>query len=130
MHRPGDSLQEGSTMTSHFHSATLPTFEDTRPAPYLAAEGSAIARYWSTATLPPAQPLPQDSWLIELPEVDPPPAPTRLQREGRVPLALRIAGLAAATLLTLFALGLAASLLDAPGARGVGAREQLAIRVL
>ena len=80
-------------MTSHsFRSATLPTFEETRPARSFAAEASAIARYGSTATRAPVQPLPQDSWLIELPEVDPPPAPVRLPREWRAPLWLRIGG--------------------------------------
>jgi hypothetical protein len=96
-------------MSNRFRStATLPSFEDTRPAPYYAAAGQRpVAFAWSTATVTPAQPLPQDAWLIELPEIDPP------RQERVVPLWLRVAGMVAAALLTLFALGLAASLLDA-----------------
>jgi hypothetical protein len=94
-------------------SATLPSFEDTRPAPYLTAEWSRTtpsAGRWSTV-LPPARPLPQDAWLIELPQVDPPPTPARAERHA--PLWLRVVGLAAAALLALLALAVAASLLDA-----------------
>jgi hypothetical protein len=92
-------------------AATLPSFEDTRPAPYYAGDRSPSFA-WSTATVAPAQPLPQDAWLLELPEVDP-PRPERV-----VPLWLRVVGMAAAALLTLFALGLAASLLDAHAGTG------------
>jgi hypothetical protein len=88
-------------------TATLPSFEETRPAPYYAASERPGGYAWSTATLAPAAPLPQDAWLLELPEVDP-PRPERV-----VPLWLRVVGMVAAALLTLFALGLAASLLDA-----------------
>jgi hypothetical protein len=89
-------------------TATLPSFEETRPAPYYAAATDRPVSFaWSTATVAAAQPLPQDAWLLELPEVDP-PRPERV-----VPLWLRVVGMVAAALLTLFALGLAASLLDA-----------------
>jgi hypothetical protein len=101
-------------------SAALPAFEETRPAPYWAAAHTATAtgpaHGWSTATLAPAAPLPQDAWLIDLPEVDPEPVQRRESGAWRWP---RIAGLASAALLTLFALGLAASLLD--GQRALGA---------
>jgi hypothetical protein len=94
-------------MSNTFRStATLPSFEETRPAPYYAVERP-TAYAWSTATIAAAQPLPQDAWLIELPPMDP-PRPERV-----VPLWLRVVGMVAAALLTLFALGLAASLLDA-----------------
>jgi hypothetical protein len=72
-------------MSSTFRSsaASLPSFEETRPAPYFAAAerpGGGFA--WSTATVAPAAPLPQDAWLLELPEVDP-PRPEREQRQQR-----------------------------------------------
>jgi hypothetical protein len=99
------------SITFRSNAAALPSFEDTRPAPYYAGDRSPSFA-WSTATVAPAAPLPQDAWLIDLPEVDP-PRPERV-----VPLWLRVVGMAAAALLTLFALGLAASLLDAHAGSG------------
>ena len=101
-----------STFFRSSAAATLPSFEDTRPAPYYAGDRGPSSFVWSTATVAPAQPLPQDAWLLELPEVDP-PRPERV-----VPLWLRVVGMVAAALLTLFALGLAASLLDAHAGSG------------
>ena len=100
-------------MTSMLRSAALPAFEETRPAPYWT--GSDAPSTGPTATLAPAAPLPQDSWLIDLPEIEPEPAPVAWLSGWRWP---RIAGLAVAALLTLFALGLAASLLDAQHRHG------------
>jgi hypothetical protein len=99
------------SLHSRSNAAALPSFEDTRPAPYYAGDRSPSFA-WSTATVAPAAPLPQDAWLLELPEVDP-PRPERV-----VPLWLRVTGMVAAALLTLFALGLAASLLDAHASNG------------
>ncbi len=105
--------------TSRSTAAALPSFEDTRPAPYYAGDRRPSFA-WSTATVAPAQPLPQDAWLLELPQVDP-PRPERV-----VPSWLRVVGMVAAALLTLVALGLAASLLDAHAAGG--ARVAVAAR--
>jgi hypothetical protein len=105
-------------MPMSYRSNVLSDFEDTRPAPHYAAVTDRSAAFaWSTATLAPAQPLPQDAWLLELPEVD------HSRPERVVPLWLRVAGMAAAALLTLFALGLAASLLDAHA----GSSERVAV---
>jgi hypothetical protein len=85
--------------------APFATFEDTRPATY--------------ATRPRTGPVAPTPWparqerLDELPEVDPIGPSRRPPQDRRASRTLRVAGLAVATLLALFALGLAASLLDA-----------------
>lgn len=114
-------------MKTQYRSALLPTFEDTRPAPYFAAEAAAVARLGAGTMRATARPpLPRDGWLRELPPVDVLSASTWDDRHS--PRWLRIAGLVAAVLLTLFALGLAASLLDAQRSRGADGREHLAAK--
>lgn len=116
-------------MKLQLRSATLPAFEETRPAHYFASEGAIgpVTLSWSAAPSAPARPLPQDTWLHELPQID--ASPALAHDERRAPRWLRVAGLAAAALLTLFALGLAASLLDAQRSRGADGREHLAAKV-
>ena len=110
-------------------SATMPGFEETRPAYYFAAESPVAARYRSGATAAPAKPLPQDTWLRELPPVDVTPDRSFALAgdDRRPPRWLRVAGLAAAALLALFALGLAASLLDTQRGHDVHRAEQMGL---
>jgi hypothetical protein len=96
-------------MSSLLQVTALPGFEDTRPA------------YWQPAQVIASRPLPQDAWLLELPPLDPPSRP-----QGRLARWLRVAGLAAAALLALVALGLAATLLDAQMAYRGGVERAVA----
>jgi hypothetical protein len=114
-------------MKLQLRSPVLLDFEDTRPAPHFGCD--TLVRPPSAPTRATARPpLPQDSWLRELPLVA--GSSALAWPERRAPHWLRVAGLAAAALLALFALGLAASLLDAQRSdRGADGREHLAARV-
>lgn len=116
-------------MKLQFRSAAVPALQEARPAHDFSAEGiiAPVARHWSRSVRAAARQLPQDTWLRDLPLVDPSPASALDDR--RAPRWMRVAGLAAAALLTLFALGLAANLLDAQRSRGADGREHLAAKV-